>query len=96
MPPHITKKKTRLRSLFFRVFYLKKRKSRFSLQIKKRRFPFASLTETEKKGVLRTQIYNGAPPHTPHSPLGRSGVYSTQKTSVALRYVKGKRCASHP
>ena len=41
-------------------------------------------------------ILYGASPHTPHSPLGRSGVYSTPKTSVALRHVKGKRCATHP
>lgn len=73
-PPYYDEKKDKTRSLFFRVFYLKKRKSRFSLQIKKRRSPFASLTETEKKGVLRTHIYNGAPPQAPHSPLGKSGV----------------------
>lgn len=61
-PPY-SKKKTRHRSLFFRVFKFEKKENQdFHFEFKKRRAPFASLTEPEKKGVLRTRFIMGLRP----------------------------------
>lgn len=95
-PPY-SKKKTRHRRLFFRVFKFEKKKIKiFTSNLKKGGLRSLRSRKPRKRVCFAHRIYNGAPPHTPHSPFGRSGVYSTQRKSVALRLCQGQAMCFAP